>query len=154
MTGRCIGPRASAGVTSPHRRAAVFAAHERPRPTYTSWFGFLWAVGRLVSCVRVGGRLSGPRILLTDARPTSMLRRLMKRRTSSGNDSRRSAEAETHPAFGIRNIVALAAAAVSIVVGYLLLDRGSISAAPLLLVLGYVVLIPAGLLMGLRSRGE
>lgn len=105
------------------------------------------------ACVS-GVAYPGPRILLTDARPTSMLRRLMKRRTSSGNDSRRSAEAETHPAFGIRNIVALAAAAVSIVVGYLLLDRGSISAAPLLLVLGYVVLIPAGLLMGLRSRGE
>jgi hypothetical protein len=78
----------------------------------------------------------------------------MTRRVSTGNHAKRSAEAETQPAFGIRNIVALVGAAVAIVVGYLLLDRGSISAAPLLLVLGYVVLIPAGLLMGLRSRGE
>ena len=83
-----------------------------------------------------------------------MLRRLMNRRGSGGKHAARSAEAETTPAFGIRNIVALAGAAASIVVGYMLLDRGSITAAPLLLVLGYAVLIPAGLLMGLRSRGE
>jgi len=78
----------------------------------------------------------------------------MTRRVSTGNAAKRSAGAETQPTFGIRNIVALGGAAVAIVVGYLLLDRGSISAAPLLLVLGYAVLIPAGLLMGLRSRGE
>lgn len=83
-----------------------------------------------------------------------MLGRLMARRVSTGNDAKRSAGAEAHPAFGIRNIVALVGAAVAIVLGYLLLDRGSITAAPLLLVLGYAVLIPAGLLMGLRSRGE
>ncbi len=83
-----------------------------------------------------------------------MLRPLMGKRTSTRNGARRSAEAEASPAFGVRNIVALAGAAVAIVVGYLLLDRGSISAAPLLLVLGYMILIPAGLLMGLRSRGE
>jgi len=83
-----------------------------------------------------------------------MLRPLMTRRVSTGNDSRRSTAAEADATFGLRNIVAFAGAAVSIVVGYLLLDRGSISAAPLLLVLGYAVLIPAGLLMGLRSRGE
>jgi hypothetical protein len=41
---------------------------------------------------------------------------------------------------------------VAIVSGYVLLDRGSITAAPILLVFGYVVLIPAALLVGLRER--
>ena len=83
-----------------------------------------------------------------------MLRALMNRPVAAGKEARRPTEAGTTPAFGIRNIIALVGAAASIIVGYLLLDRGSISAAPLLLVLGYAVLIPAGLLMGLRSRGE
>lgn len=51
------------------------------------------------------------------------------------------------------NWVLLGAAALCIVVGYVLLDRGSITAAPILLVLGYAVLIPAGLLVGSRPRG-
>lgn len=59
-------------------------------------------------------------------------------------------------AFGLGavNVALLVAAAVSIIAGYVLLDRGSITAAPMLLVLGYVVLIPAGLLVGSRrDRG-
>lgn len=83
-----------------------------------------------------------------------MLRPLMSRRPSAGNSAKNSVAAEAGTTFGLWNIVTLAAAAVAIVVGYLLLDRGSITAAPLLLVLGYVVLIPAGLLIGVRSRGE
>lgn len=53
---------------------------------------------------------------------------------------------------GTRNWAVLGAAGVVIVLGYVLLDRGSITAAPMLLVLGYVVLIPAGLLLGYRRR--
>ncbi len=55
-------------------------------------------------------------------------------------------------AFGLGavNVVLLVAAAAAIIAGYVLLDRGSITAAPMLLVLGYVVLIPAGLLVGSR----
>lgn len=59
--------------------------------------------------------------------------------------------------FGLRplNLALLAAGAVAIVIGYVLLDRGSTVAAPLLLVLGYAVLVPAGLLVGFhRSRSE
>ncbi len=41
--------------------------------------------------------------------------------------------------------IALAALAV-IVVGYVLLGRGSITAAPVLLVLGYVVLLPLAII--------
>jgi len=56
--------------------------------------------------------------------------------------------------FGLRpiNYALLGSAVVAIVLGYVLLDRGSITAAPILLVLGYVVLIPAALLVGLRER--
>lgn len=67
-----------------------------------------------------------------------------------------SSSGERPKAFGLGplNFLLLGAAAVSIVGGYALLDRGSVTAAPLLLVLGYVVLIPAGLLVGWRrDRG-
>ncbi len=56
--------------------------------------------------------------------------------------------------FGLRpiNYALLGGAVVAIVLGYVLLDRGSITAAPILLVFGYVVLIPAALLVGLWER--
>ena len=38
---------------------------------------------------------------------------------------------------------------VLIAAGYVLLDRGSVSAAPILLVLGYAVVVPVALLIGL-----
>lgn len=63
---------------------------------------------------------------------------------------------ERKPWFGFdrTNLAVLAAGVVSIVVGYVLLDRGSVTAAPLLLVLGYVVLLPTGLLLGYHGSGE
>lgn len=62
--------------------------------------------------------------------------------------------AEAAPWFGLgsRNFAVLGAALVVIVVGYVLLDRGSVTAAPVLLTLGYVVLIPTGLLLGYREK--
>lgn len=51
------------------------------------------------------------------------------------------------------NYALFAAAVVSIVVGYVLLDRGSVTAAPMLLVLGYVVFFPAALLVGYSRLG-
>ena len=47
--------------------------------------------------------------------------------------------------FGPRNYGFLAAAAVSLALGYLLLSKGSTTAAPILLVLGYCVFVPLGL---------
>ncbi|HXQ27767.1 MAG TPA: hypothetical protein VN848_00740 [Gemmatimonadales bacterium] len=47
--------------------------------------------------------------------------------------------------FGSKNSALLAAAAVSLVLGYWLLSRGSTAVAPLLLVLGYCVFFPVGL---------
>lgn len=63
---------------------------------------------------------------------------------------------ERKPWFGFdrTNVAVLAAAVVSIVMGYVLLDRGSVTAAPVLLVLGYVVLLPTGLLLGYGRTGE
>ncbi len=48
--------------------------------------------------------------------------------------------------FGRKNYVLFAAAAVVILVGYIALSRGSITLAPILLLLGYLVLIPWGIL--------
>ena len=47
--------------------------------------------------------------------------------------------------FGKKNYISLGAAAISLGVGYWLLSRGSTTAAPILLVLGYCVFFPVGL---------
>ena len=49
--------------------------------------------------------------------------------------------------FQAKNIVLLAAGLAAITFGYVLLAGGSTVAAPLLLVLGYVVLIPLGIIL-------
>lgn len=49
--------------------------------------------------------------------------------------------------WGKKNLLLMAGAAVSIVAGYALLGQGSITAAPMLLVLGYVVLIPLAIIL-------
>lgn len=48
--------------------------------------------------------------------------------------------------FSLQNWILLGAGIASIVAGYALLADGSTVAAPLLLVLGYVVLIPLGII--------
>ena len=48
--------------------------------------------------------------------------------------------------FSLINVVLLAAGLAAVVLGYVLLAGGSIVAAPLLLVLGYAVLIPLGII--------
>lgn len=54
---------------------------------------------------------------------------------------------------GVINALLLGLAVLVIVIGYVLLDHGSVTAAPVLLALGYAVLIPAGLLYGYGSAG-
>jgi hypothetical protein len=48
--------------------------------------------------------------------------------------------------FSMQNWILLAAGLIAIVIGYVLLEGGSTVAAPLLLVLGYVVLVPLGII--------
>jgi hypothetical protein len=50
-----------------------------------------------------------------------------------------------------KNAALLVVGAVVVLFGYVLLDRGSVVLAPLLLCAGYGVLIPAGLLIGFRG---
>ncbi len=49
--------------------------------------------------------------------------------------------------FGPANLAALGGAAVALAAGYLLLAAGSTTAAPVLLVVGYCVLLPLGLIL-------
>jgi hypothetical protein len=49
-------------------------------------------------------------------------------------------------AFGRKNYIIFAAAAFVIIAGYVALSRGSITLAPILLLTGYLVLIPWGIL--------
>lgn len=48
--------------------------------------------------------------------------------------------------FGRKNYILFAAAAIVILAGYIALSRGSITLAPILLLTGYLVLIPWGIL--------
>ena len=55
--------------------------------------------------------------------------------------------------FGKMNYIIFAAAAAVILLGYFALSRGSITLAPFLLLVGYLVLIPWGILAR-SSKGE
>ncbi len=48
--------------------------------------------------------------------------------------------------FGMKNAILGVLGLVALIGGYILLGQGSITAAPLMLVLGYVVILPAALL--------
>ncbi len=49
--------------------------------------------------------------------------------------------------FGTRNYIFFGAAMLSIILGYITLGQGSITLAPILLVLGYCVLVPVSLII-------
>jgi hypothetical protein len=57
------------------------------------------------------------------------------------------ADVENSLSFSPRNLALLAAGMVAIILGYVLLSGGDTVAAPLLLVLGYAVLIPLGIIL-------
>jgi len=56
-------------------------------------------------------------------------------------------------AFGPANYAVFALALLAILAGYMTLDHGSVTAAPVLLIFGYAVLLPLGLLLGWRRLG-
>ncbi len=49
--------------------------------------------------------------------------------------------------FRPKNYILLTAAIVTIIIGFISLSRGSITLAPILLIIGYLVLIPLALLL-------
>ena len=49
--------------------------------------------------------------------------------------------------FGMKNYIIFAAAIIMIVIGYITLGNGSMTLAPVLLVLGYCVLIPVAIMI-------
>ncbi len=55
---------------------------------------------------------------------------------------------------GQRNVLLIVAGIIVIVAGYMLLGRGSITLAPLLLVIGYCVMVPLAILMWTRKPGD
>ena len=54
--------------------------------------------------------------------------------------------------FGPKNYLLMGAALVLIIIGYIALGSGSITLAPILLVLGYCVLFPLGIIYGGRRE--
>lgn len=68
-------------------------------------------------------------------------------KSGEGRPRSRAPSDETAPLqFGRTNAILGAAGLASLVLGYVLLAQGSITAAPLLLVLGYVVLLPLAII--------
>lgn len=78
---------------------------------------------------------------------------MAKRGTGRGAKSEETWGRQPYFGLGPVNWAVFGVAVVCIVAGYLLLDRGSTTAAPMLLVLGYVVLLPTGLLVGRDGDG-
>jgi len=54
--------------------------------------------------------------------------------------------------FGRRNYLLMGAGLAAIIIGYIALGSGSITLAPILLVLGYCVLFPLGIVWGDRKE--
>lgn len=72
--------------------------------------------------------------------------------TSSSPAASTRSDGEGTVRFSLQNWILIAAGLVSIVAGYFLLDGGSVDLAPALLVLGYVILIPLGIIWQGRDR--
>jgi hypothetical protein len=70
------------------------------------------------------------------------------------SQQRRALETDLGFSWGVANSAMLALGLGVLAVGYVALSRGSITLAPVLLVLGYVVFIPASLLIRGRKEGS
>lgn len=69
------------------------------------------------------------------------------RREKRKREERRGAERKFRLQFSAKNYALLALGLVVIVLGFITLSRGSMTLAPILLVLGYCVIIPVGILL-------
>ena len=77
-------------------------------------------------------------------RPSSEER--AKDRTARRNRSQSATETESSLRFSMVNGILAGAGLLTVTLGYYLLAQGSITAAPLLLVLGYVVILPLAII--------
>ena len=55
---------------------------------------------------------------------------------------------------GVRNLVLIACGLALIILGFISLAAGSITLAPILLVAGYCVVIPVGIMAGVKRRRQ
>ncbi len=69
-----------------------------------------------------------------------------------GKAQKKASATEIRWPFGTRNYIMLAVALVVIIIGYIALGQGSITLAPILLVIGYCVLVPIALIIKDPSR--
>jgi hypothetical protein len=76
-------------------------------------------------------------------------RKKVKRQPKAAQAKRRRRQGTV--ALGQRNVLLLVAGIVVILIGYFLLGRGSITAAPLLLVIGYCVMVPLSLVLWMKK---
>ncbi len=74
--------------------------------------------------------------------------------TTRPRSLRRPVETDLGFTWGVANSVFLGLALVALVAGYVALSRGSTTLAPVLLVAGYCVLVPASLLYRGRNQGS
>lgn len=74
--------------------------------------------------------------------------------TAKPRGQRKAAEPDLGFSWGVPNSVLLGLAVAVLVAGYVALSRGSITLAPVLLVLGYCVIVPASLLYRGRNQGS
>ena len=71
----------------------------------------------------------------------------MPARTRTSRTSAATAHVKPSLRFSLINFILLALGIATVISGYVLLSSGSVTAAPLLLVLGYAVLIPLGIIL-------
>jgi hypothetical protein len=76
------------------------------------------------------------------------------RTTSRTRVPRRPAETDLGFTWGLQNSLLLGIALAVLGIGYVALSRGSTTLSPVLLVLGYCVLVPASLLLRERKEGS
>jgi hypothetical protein len=63
----------------------------------------------------------------------------------------RQAEPQGSLVLGKRNVLTLVGGILVVIIGYLFLGKGSITAAPILLVLGYCVIIPLSIVLWVKK---
>lgn len=87
---------------------------------------------------------------MTDARKGGTRTPAGRAERKGGRGDRQTASARGF-GFGPANYVLLASGLAAIVIGYVLLDGGSVTAAPLLMMLGFAVLLPFGIVLGWKK---